>query len=61
MLFDIPTTLKAIPYSIIKFTNVLGILTYGGAGIITVLFGQNFYPIVYCQLIVEQVKNWVFS
>lgn len=40
MLFDIPTTLKAIPYSIIKFTNVLGILT--GAGIITVLFGQNF-------------------
>ncbi len=42
MLFDIPTTLKAIPYSIIKFTNVLGILTYGGAGIITVLFGQNF-------------------
>ena len=42
MLFDIPTTLKAIPYSIIKFTNVLGILTYGGTGIITVLFGQNF-------------------
>lgn len=42
MLFDIPKTLKAIPYSIIKFTNVLGILTYGGVGIITVLFGQNF-------------------
>ncbi|OJH31589.1 MAG: Na(+)/H(+) antiporter subunit B [Wolbachia endosymbiont of Armadillidium vulgare] len=42
MLFGISTTLKAIPYSVIKFTNVLGILTYGGTGIITVLLGQNF-------------------
>lgn len=42
MLFGIPTTLKAIPYSIIKFTNMLGILIYGGTGIIPILLGQNF-------------------
>ncbi|CCE77934.1 MULTISPECIES: Na(+)/H(+) antiporter subunit B [Wolbachia] len=42
MLFGISTTLQAIPYSTIKFTNVLGILIYGGTGIVTVLFDQNF-------------------
>ncbi|WP_168464242.1 Na(+)/H(+) antiporter subunit B [Wolbachia endosymbiont of Ctenocephalides felis wCfeT] len=42
MLFGITTTLKAIPYSAIKFTNVLGILIYGGTGIATILLGQNF-------------------
>ncbi|QOD37906.1 Na(+)/H(+) antiporter subunit B [Candidatus Wolbachia massiliensis] len=42
MLFGVPVTLKAIPYSAIKFTNALGILIYGGTGIATVLLGQNF-------------------
>ncbi|MGL9726436.1 MAG: Na(+)/H(+) antiporter subunit B [Wolbachia sp.] len=42
MLFGILTTLKAIPYSVIKFTNMLGILIYGGTGIIPILLGQNF-------------------
>jgi len=42
MLFGVHTTLKAIPYSIIKFFNVLGILTYGGTGILTILLGKNF-------------------
>lgn len=42
MLFGVSATLKAIPYPIIKFTNALGILIYGGTGIITILLGQNF-------------------
>lgn len=42
MLFGISTTLKAIPYSVIKFTNMLGILIYGGTGITTVLLGKSF-------------------
>ncbi|NSM56717.1 Na(+)/H(+) antiporter subunit B [Wolbachia endosymbiont of Atemnus politus] len=42
MLFGILTTLKAIPYSVIKFTNMLGILIYGGTGITTVLLGKSF-------------------
>ncbi|MGL9688356.1 MAG: Na(+)/H(+) antiporter subunit B [Wolbachia sp.] len=42
MLFGISVTLKAIPYSIIKLTNMLGILIYGGTGIVTVLFGKSF-------------------
>ncbi|MDG7052611.1 MAG: Na(+)/H(+) antiporter subunit B [Wolbachia endosymbiont of Alcedoecus sp.] len=42
MLFGISVTLKAIPYSVIKFTNMLGILIYGGTGIVTVLFGKSF-------------------
>ncbi|WP_168455644.1 Na(+)/H(+) antiporter subunit B [Wolbachia endosymbiont of Ctenocephalides felis wCfeJ] len=42
MLFGITTTLKAIPYSVIKFTNMLGILIYGGTGIATVLLGKSF-------------------
>jgi multicomponent Na+:H+ antiporter subunit B len=42
MLFGISTTLKAIPYSSIKFINALGILLYGGTGILSVLLGQNF-------------------
>ncbi|MCV3769351.1 MAG: Na(+)/H(+) antiporter subunit B [Wolbachia pipientis] len=42
MSFGIHTTLKAIPYSVIKFTNTLGILIYGGIGIATILLGQNF-------------------
>ncbi|HCE59691.1 MAG TPA: cation:proton antiporter [Wolbachia sp.] len=42
MLFGVSATLKAIPYSIIKFTNALGILIYGGTGIITILLGKNF-------------------
>ena len=42
MLFGVPATLSAIPYSIIRFVNVLGILIYGGTGILTILFSQNF-------------------
>ncbi|MDF0607855.1 Na(+)/H(+) antiporter subunit B [Wolbachia endosymbiont of Onchocerca gibsoni] len=42
MIFGISTTLKAIPYSVIKFTNILGILIYGGTGIATVLLGRSF-------------------
>ncbi|BAP00216.1 MAG: Na(+)/H(+) antiporter subunit B [Wolbachia endosymbiont of Melophagus ovinus] len=42
MLFGISVTLKAIPYSVIKLTNMLGILIYGGTGIVTVLFGKSF-------------------
>ncbi|WFW29726.1 MAG: Na(+)/H(+) antiporter subunit B [Wolbachia endosymbiont of Menacanthus eurysternus] len=42
MLFGIFSTLKVIPYFMIKFVNMLGILIYGGVGIITVLFGKNF-------------------
>jgi len=42
MLFGISVTLKAIPYSVIKLTNMLGILIYGGTGIATVLFGKSF-------------------
>ncbi|OEY86639.1 cation:proton antiporter [Wolbachia pipientis] len=42
MLFGIPTTLKAIPYSYIKFINALGIFLYGGTGILAMLLGQNF-------------------
>ncbi|MDD9331913.1 MAG: Na(+)/H(+) antiporter subunit B [Wolbachia sp.] len=42
MLFGVSTTLKAIPYPIIKFTNVLGILIYSGTGVLTILFGQSF-------------------
>ncbi|MDM8335126.1 Na(+)/H(+) antiporter subunit B [Wolbachia pipientis] len=42
MLFGTFTTLKAIPYSVIKLTNMLGILIYGGTGIATVLLGQSF-------------------
>ncbi|MDR2978522.1 MAG: Na(+)/H(+) antiporter subunit B [Rickettsiales bacterium] len=42
MLFGISVTLKAIPYSVIKLANMLGILIYGGTGIATVLFGKSF-------------------
>ncbi len=42
MLFGISVTLKAIPYSVIKLTNMLGILIYGGTGSVTVLFGKSF-------------------
>ncbi|MBV2146019.1 MULTISPECIES: Na(+)/H(+) antiporter subunit B [Rickettsiales] len=42
MLFGVSTTLKAIPYSVIRLTNVLGILIYGGTGVATTLLGQNF-------------------
>ncbi|MEY2392928.1 Na(+)/H(+) antiporter subunit B [Wolbachia endosymbiont of Tettigetta isshikii] len=42
MLFGISVTLKAIPYSVIKLTNMLGILIYGGTGIVTVLFNKSF-------------------
>ncbi|WP_341807974.1 Na(+)/H(+) antiporter subunit B [Wolbachia endosymbiont (group E) of Neria commutata] len=42
MLFGVSQTLKAIPYSVIKVTNVLGIFIYGGTGLITILLGQNF-------------------
>ncbi|APR98470.1 Na(+)/H(+) antiporter subunit B [Wolbachia endosymbiont of Folsomia candida] len=42
MLFGVSATLKAIPYSVIKVTNVLGILIYGGTGVATILLGQNF-------------------
>ncbi|MGL9718138.1 MAG: Na(+)/H(+) antiporter subunit B [Wolbachia sp.] len=42
MLFGISVTLKAIPHSMIKFTNMLGILIYGGTGITTVLLGKSF-------------------
>ncbi|QKX02475.1 Na(+)/H(+) antiporter subunit B [Wolbachia endosymbiont of Dirofilaria (Dirofilaria) immitis] len=42
MVFGISTALKAIPYSVIKSTNILGILIYGGTGIVPILLGQNF-------------------
>ncbi|WP_338482584.1 MULTISPECIES: Na(+)/H(+) antiporter subunit B [unclassified Wolbachia] len=42
MLFGVSTTLKAIPYSVIRLNNVLGILIYGGTGVATTLLGQNF-------------------
>ncbi|WP_250296097.1 MULTISPECIES: Na(+)/H(+) antiporter subunit B [unclassified Wolbachia] len=42
MLFGVSTTLKAIPYSVVRLTNVLGILIYGGTGVATTLLGQNF-------------------
>ncbi|MFP3035461.1 MAG: Na(+)/H(+) antiporter subunit B [Wolbachia sp.] len=42
MLFGISVTLKAIPYSVIKLTNMIGILIYGGTGIVTVLFSKSF-------------------
>lgn len=42
MLFGVSTTLKAIPYSVIRLTNVLGILIYGGTGVAATLLGQNF-------------------
>lgn len=42
MLFGVSTTLKAIPYSVIRLTSVLGILIYGGTGVATILLGQNF-------------------
>ncbi|MDN5247997.1 MAG: Na(+)/H(+) antiporter subunit B [Wolbachia endosymbiont of Tyrophagus putrescentiae] len=42
MLFGVPAILKAIPYSVIRLINVLGILTYAGTGITTILFGKNF-------------------
>ncbi|MFP3020974.1 Na(+)/H(+) antiporter subunit B [Wolbachia endosymbiont (group A) of Pogonocherus hispidulus] len=42
MLFGVSTTLKAIPYSVIRLINVLGILIYGGTGVATTLLGQNF-------------------
>ncbi|QKX01865.1 Na(+)/H(+) antiporter subunit B [Wolbachia endosymbiont of Cruorifilaria tuberocauda] len=42
MLFGISTTLKAVPYHVIKFINILGILIYGGTGIVTILLGKNF-------------------
>lgn len=42
MLFGVSTTLKAIPYSVIRLTNVLGILIYGGTGVATTLLGQHF-------------------
>ncbi|WP_341811745.1 Na(+)/H(+) antiporter subunit B [Wolbachia endosymbiont (group A) of Conops quadrifasciatus] len=42
MLFGVSTTLKAIPYSVIRLTNVLGILIYGGTGVATTLLGKNF-------------------
>lgn len=42
MLFGVSKALKAMPYSVIRFTNVLGIFIYGGTGIATILLGQNF-------------------
>ncbi|WP_425386334.1 Na(+)/H(+) antiporter subunit B [Wolbachia endosymbiont (group A) of Barypeithes pellucidus] len=42
MLFGVSTTLKAIPYSVIRLTNMLGILIYGGTGVATTLLGQSF-------------------
>lgn len=42
MLFGVSVTLKVIPYSIIKFVNVLGIAVYSGTGMLTALLGKNF-------------------
>ncbi len=42
MLFGVSTALKAVPYSFIKLMNALGILLYGGTGVLTILLGQNF-------------------
>jgi multicomponent Na+:H+ antiporter subunit B len=42
MLFGVSTTLKAIPYCIIRIVSVLGIFIYCGTGIITILLGNNF-------------------
>ncbi|MGL9732578.1 MAG: Na(+)/H(+) antiporter subunit B [Wolbachia sp.] len=59
MLFGISVTLKAIPYSIIKFTNMLGILIYGGTGIVTVLFGKSFLS--YNILLINNVASQKFG
>ncbi|WP_333023667.1 Na(+)/H(+) antiporter subunit B [Wolbachia endosymbiont of Pentidionis agamae] len=42
MLFGISTTLKAIPYSVIKFVVAFGIILYTGTGVLTMLLGSNF-------------------
>lgn len=42
ILFGVSATLKAIPYSVIRFISVLGILIYCGTGITGILLGQNF-------------------
>ncbi|WCR53464.1 MAG: Na(+)/H(+) antiporter subunit B [Wolbachia endosymbiont of Ctenocephalides orientis wCori] len=42
ILFGVSATLKAIPYSVIRFISVLGILIYCGTGIAGILLGQNF-------------------
>lgn len=42
ILFGVSATLKAIPYPVIKFISVLGILIYCGTGIAGILLGQNF-------------------
>lgn len=60
MLFGVSTTLKAIPYSVIRLANVLGILIYGGTGVATTLLTKIFYLMISCQPIIEPVKNWVF-
>ncbi|WCR59334.1 MAG: Na(+)/H(+) antiporter subunit B [Wolbachia endosymbiont of Ctenocephalides felis wCfeF] len=59
MLFGISVTLKAIPYSVIKLTNMLGILIYGGTGIATVLFGKSFLS--YDVLLTNNVAGQKFG
>ncbi|MGL9717868.1 MAG: Na(+)/H(+) antiporter subunit B [Wolbachia sp.] len=59
MLFGISVTLKAIPYSVIKLTNMLGILIYGGTGIVTVLFGKSFLS--YDILLINNVAGQKFG
>lgn len=56
MLFGVSTTLKAIPYPIIKFTNALGILIYGGTGIVIILLGKNFlsYDVLFANRVAGQ-------
>ncbi|MCA4774456.1 Na(+)/H(+) antiporter subunit B [Wolbachia endosymbiont of Mansonella perstans] len=59
MLFGVSVTLKAIPYSVIKLTNMLGILIYGGTGILTVLFGKSFLS--YDILLTNNVNGQKFG
>ncbi|MCM1002258.1 Na(+)/H(+) antiporter subunit B [Wolbachia pipientis] len=59
MLFGISVTLKAIPYSVIKLANMLGILIYGGTGIVTVLFGKSFLS--YGILLTNNVASQKFG
>ncbi|MCA4774685.1 Na(+)/H(+) antiporter subunit B [Wolbachia endosymbiont of Mansonella ozzardi] len=59
MLFGVSVTLKAIPYSVIKLTNMLGILIYGGTGIVTVLFGKSFLS--YDILLTNNVNGQKFG
>ncbi len=61
MLFGVATTLKVIPYALIRICNALGILFYLGTGIVTMLFGRTFLSYdVLCTHRITSQKMGIF-